>query len=59
MNGFTQRLMDGGTGKALEGIIYGLARRDSLRGLFLRRFERKTMRDLANGRRPPNQLLGI
>ena len=59
MKSFTQRLMDGGTGEALEGIIYGLARRDSLRGLFLRQFERKTMRDLADGRRPPNQIPGV
>ncbi len=59
MKSFTQRLMDGGTGEALEGIIYGLARRDSLRGLFLRQFERKTMRDLAGDRRPPNQLPGV
>jgi len=59
MKSFTQRLMDGGTGKALEGVIYGLARRDSLRGLFLRQFEKKTMRDIANDRRPPNQLPGV
>jgi len=59
MKSFTQRLMDGGTGEALEGIIYGLARRDSLRGMFLRQFEKKTMRDLADGRRPPNQLPGV
>ena len=59
MKSFTQRLMDGGTGEALEGIIYGLARRDSLRSLFLRQYERKTMRDIADGRRPPNQLPGV
>lgn len=59
MKNFTQRLMDGGTGKALEGVIYGLARRNSLRGLFLRQYDKKTTRDIADGRRPPNQLPGV
>ena len=59
MNSFTRKLMDGRTGRALEGLVYWLARRDSLRGFYLRRHERKTIQEIARGLEPTEHPPGV
>lgn len=58
MRNFTQRLFIDGSG-SFERLVYWLAHRDSLRGLYIRRYEKRTLRDIANGRTPPDQLPAV
>ena len=58
MKTFTRKLLMDESG-AIEGLLYRLASNDSLRGLGIRRRERKTMQDIWNGRTVPDQLPGV